>query len=498
MVHDHRPLKLNPMKKLLFATALGFLLISCTKKETLSGTILVENVSIVDVETGELLPNQNVLIQGDTILDIRTADGNVDYEVGTVIEAEGKFLIPGLWDMHSHPDDPEVWRMNPKQEEKDRLMPLFVVNGVTGIRDMGGDIKLVQRWRSLYKEGKLLAPKIFAGGPLLDGPNPMWDGSVGINSPEEAKQVVDSLIAEGVDFLKIYSLLPRETYLAVSDYANEIDFPFVGHVPYTVPPSEAAQTGMKSQEHLLEILKECSDAPTEEFIASLQVIDDRIERSNRLNDFRLNTFNTSKADSLYGVFKEYDIWHCPTLSMWYKNAWYEDELPKDADLVEYLPPYLKVYWTPEHNDHLQNRDRPAYINIKKRLYRLYLDMVKSMNQKDVMLLAGTDVGANPLCHPGVGLHNELEALTDAGLTPAEALKTATINPALFFEIQEEYGTVSQGKIADLVLLNANPLEDINHIRKIDLVIRDGQVIDSAKIAEIKNSIKAENAYPWRE
>lgn len=497
MVHDYRSLKLSPMKKLFFAAFLGFLLISCEKRETLSGTVLVEDVHVVDVETGELVSNQNVLLQGNKILDIRAADGKVNYEARTVIDAKGKYMIPGLWDMHAHPDDPEVWRMNPKQEEKDRLMPLFVVNGVTGIRDMGGDIKLVQRWRELYQDGKLLAPKIYAGGPLLDGPNPMWDGSVGINSPEEAKQVVDSLIAEGVDFLKIYSLLPRETYLAVSAYANEIGFPFVGHVPYTVPPSEAAETGMKSQEHLLEILKECAETPTEEFMASLQGIDDRIERSNQLNDFRLNTFNTTKADSLYGVFKKYDIWHCPTLSMWHKNAWYEDELQKDGDLVAYLPPYLKAYWTPEHNDHLQNREKPGYIDIKKRLYRLYLDMVDNMNQKGVMLLAGTDVGANPLCHPGVGVHNELEAFTNAGLTPAEALKTATLNPALFFDIQEKYGTVSVGKIADLVVLSENPLEDINNVRKINVVIRDGQVIDATKIAEIKNSIKTENSYSWK-
>ncbi|MFD2100711.1 amidohydrolase family protein [Flagellimonas iocasae] len=485
------------MRNIFFCALLFLILGGCQSSEKLMGTVLVTHVNVVDVESGKVIPDQNVLIQDDTILDIRSADGNVNYSANRVIQAEGKFIIPGLWDMHAHPDDPEVWRMHPKQEEKDRLMPLFVVNGVTGIRDMGGDIKLVQRWRKLYEDGALLAPKIFAAGPLLDGPNPMWDGSVGINSPEYAKQVVDSLIAEGIDFLKIYSLLPRETYLAVSSYANEIGFPFVGHVPYTVPPSEAAETGMKSQEHLLEILKECADTPSQEFMQSLEAVDDRIGRSNQLNDFRLNTFKTSKADSLYGIFKKYNIWHCPTLSMWYKNAWYEEELSKDSDLVDYLPPYLRAYWTPEHNDHLQNRDRADYIDIKKRLYRLYLEMVKAMNEKEVLFLAGTDVGANPLCHPGVGVHNELEAFTHAGLSPAEALKTATLNPALFFDIQEKYGTVSMGKMADLVLLNENPLEDINNVREINLVIRDGQVIDATEIGNIKNSIKMENAYPWK-
>ena len=486
------------MKNIVSILSICFLVLSCQPKQKLIGDVLLEHVNIVDVELGELILDQNVLIADDKIIAVRSAEDEVHYEAKTQIKAQGKYLIPGLWDMHAHPDDPEVWRMNPKQEEKDRLMPLFVVNGVTGIRDMGGDIKLAQRWRQMYESKELLAPKIFAGGPLLDGPNPMWDGSVGINGPEEVKQVVDSLIKEGVDFLKIYSLLPRETYLEVSRYANEIGFPFVGHVPFTVPPSEAAETGMKSQEHLLEILKECSDVPSEAFLNEVRALANGIERSNKLNDFRLSTFNVAKADSLYTLFKTYNIWHCPTLSMWHKNAWYESEMENDGELVTYLPPYLKAYWTPEHNDHLQYRDNQTFIETKKRLYNLYLDMVREMNKKGVLFLAGTDVGANPLCHPGVGVHNELEAFVKAGLTPAEALRTATLNPALFFEIQENYGTVAEGKVADLVLLNENPLLDINNTRKINSVVRDGKVLNTNKIEEIKKEIKVANSGTWQE
>jgi hypothetical protein len=483
--------------KVLMILVLALSAISCEKSVELSGEVLISNVNIVNVDNGQIVPNQNILLDGNKIVDIRGIEDKVGYATKSVIEADNKYIIPGLWDMHAHPDDPEVWRMNPKEEEKDRLLPLFVVNGVTGIRDMGGDIELVKRWRDKYEMGQLMAPKIFAGGPLLDGPNPMWDGSVGIDGPDKVQAVVDSLIKQGVDFLKVYSLLPRETYLELSNYANEINFPFVGHVPFTVPPSEAALTGMKSQEHLLEILKECSDKPTEEFMAELRMLDDRIERSNRLNDFRLNTFSEVKADSLYNIFKNHDIWHCPTLSMWYKNAWYESELPKDKELVSLLPPYLRAYWTPEHNDHLQYRDNQGFIETKKRLYKLYLKMVEGMHQKGIKLLAGTDMGANPLCHPGVGLHNELEAFVDAGLTPAEALQTATINPAVFFEIENEYGTVSVGKVADLVILNENPLNDINAVRQINYVVREGKILDQSKILEIKENLKNSNAIPWK-
>lgn len=471
----------------------SLLVVACQKTEKLEGTVLIENINIVDVVNASIIPNQNVLLNDNQIIYIGEANGTQNFKVDTSVKAAGNYLIPGLWDMHAHPDDPEVWRMNPNTREKDRLLPLFVVNGVTGIRDMAGDLNLIKRWRKMAESDSLLAPKIFAGGPLLDGPNPMWDGSVGINSPDQVKMVVDSLIDEGVDFLKVYSLLPRETYLALSKYANEIDYPFVGHVPFTVPPSEAALTGMKSQEHLLEILKECADQPSEAYLAEIGRMEDRIERSNKINDFRLRTFNETKADSLYNLFKANDIWHCPTLSMWYKNAWYESEYPKDEELVALLPPYLRAYWTPEHNDHLQYRNNQDFIEIKQRLYRLYQQMVHKMNQKGIKLLAGTDMGANPLCHPGVGLHNELQAFVDAGLTPAEALRTATLNPALFFEIENEYGTVEVGKIADLVILEGNPLENIQKVGQISSVIKDGRVITKNEIAEIKDNILRLNA-----
>lgn len=489
----------RPFAKCNFPWSCAFLFLfvslsSCHTRTEIQGDILLRNVNRIDMQTGAVTTLPGILIEKDRIKYVLGSanPSGVRIVAETVIDATGKYIIPGLWDMHAHPDDPEVWRMNPTVEARSRLMPLFVCYGVTGIRDMGGDIELVKQWRSQYKEGKLLAPKIYAAGPLLDGPNPMWDGSVGINGPAEVQAVADSLIAQGVDFLKVYSLLPRDTYLALSDYARKIDFPFVGHVPFTVPPSEAAVTGMKSQEHLLEILKECSPKPSPAFLAELDNIGDRIQRSNTLNDFRLSSFNEIKADSLYDLFVEYDIWHCPTLSMWQKNAWYEQELEKDKALLAYLPQYLQDYWTPEINDHLQNRDNIEYIATKKRLYELYLKMVKRMHEKGVRLLAGTDMGANPLCHPGIGLHNELKAFVEAGLTPFEALQTATINPALFFGIENDYGSVDEGKKADLVVLNRNPLESIDHISAIAFVLRDGLLLDAYQIEGIKGKILQAN------
>ncbi len=492
-IRPDRPLSLYPGFAGLVASLL-FLILSCGETREISGDVVFRNINIIDLASGEVLPARNVLLEGDRIafIDYPEQGNSVTLKAAKSIDATGQYLIPGLWDMHAHPDDPEVWRLQPAEDARNTLLPLFVVNGVTGIRDMGGDIDLVKRWRAAYVQGDLLAPVIYAGGPLLDGPNPMWDGSVGISGPEGVKPVVDSLIALGVDFLKVYSLLPRDTYMDLSAYANEIGFPFAGHVPYTVLPSEAARTGMKSQEHLLEILRECSDPPPKALLDSLDALADPIGRSNGLNTFRLSNYNEGRADSLFTLFRELGTWHCPTLSMWKKNAWYESELEKDRLLLAYLPPYLQAYWTPEVNDHLQHRDRADYIQTKQHLYQRYLHMVGRMQELGVPLLAGTDMGANPLCHPGEGVHNELEALVEAGLTPLEALRTATLNPARFLEIEADYGSVEAGKKADLVILEGNPLESIGQTRNIAYVIRGGQLLDATRLEAIRREIRERN------
>ena len=219
---------------------------------------VLENVLVVDVTNGKLLSEaQDIYLSQGRILKIAPTGSASTYTGFEKVDGTGKYVIPGLWDMHAHPDDPEVWRMDPVPKDRDLLLPLFVLHGVTGIRDMAGSLEEIFRWRNLGDQGELLVPEIIACGPLLDGPNPMWDGSLGIADTFRVQPVVDSLMLVGADFLKVYSLLPRDIYLALAAYADKVDFPMVGHVPFEVLSSEAAATGMKSQEHLLEILLEC-------------------------------------------------------------------------------------------------------------------------------------------------------------------------------------------------------------------------------------------------
>ncbi len=452
---------------------------------------MLRDIWVVDVVDGSLLSRpQDVLIIDDKISSI-TDSGTLTPPADIMqIDGHQKYLIPGLWDMHAHPDDPELWRMNPVVEHRDLLMPQFVIHGVTGIRDMAGSLAEAHRWEKLGADDQLLTPRIVACGPLLDGPNPMWDGSLGLADQSRIKPSVDSLMNAGADFLKVYSLLPRDLFFTLSRYAVQQQIPMVGHVPTEVLPSEAAVSGMKSQEHLLEILKECSSR-SQQLKAGLITFEQPtgLERYIARQRFLLDTFDEEQWEQLIQVFVEQDTWHTPTLSMWYKNAWFESELVKDRPLYDYLPPYIQTYWTTEHNDHLKYRENESFISLKQDLYRFYEKLTLDLHRAGVRIMAGTDTGANPLCWPGNGVHNELEALVNAGLLPAEALKTATINPALFLGIEAELGTVEVGKVADVVILDSNPLVNISAISQVWGVIKAGKFIGPKERQQILNQIK---------
>lgn len=468
-----------------------YLFVGCSGKRLPEASLRIFNVHVVDVEAQSVKGPCEVIIDGDSIVHVSAPGETANYKADVEWDAFGGYIIPGLWDMHVHPDDPEMWRIEPDRTSKDLLMPLFVLYGVTGIRDMGGSLEEVKRWRKARENSSLLCPEIYAAGPLLDGPEPMWDGSVGIRGPEDVPRVVDSLVNAGVDFLKVYSLLPADIYEALSEYAKVKEIPFVGHVPFQVTASQAARTGMKSQEHLLEILKEVAKPVSDSLKILLDKETDPIARYTMVTNYRLDHINMSVLDSVIDVFVKQETWQCPTLSMWFKNAWYEEELEKDQELLNMLPVYMRSYWSVDENDHLKNRDREDFIGVKRELYDFYAFLTARMHAKGVKLLAGTDTGANPLCFPGVGVHNELAALVKAGLTPGEALQTATINPAIFLGIDAFQGKIKQGYKANLVVLVNNPLENIQYTRNITTVITEGKVLGAKEIKEMRSSIVRE-------
>jgi len=391
--------------------------------------------------------------------------------------------------MHAHPDDPELWPVNPPPKEKEKLLTLLIANGVTGIRDMGGDLKLLQDWRVRVGAGTMVGPHIYACGPLLDGPKPMWPGSIAISTAEQGRQAVRDLKQKRADFIKVYSLLPREAYFAIADESKKVKLPFAGHVPDSVTPEEASDAGQASEEHLLQIVEACSDREAiKKKVAELREAGATpVERRRAYIETMLATFDTKKADALFAKFVKNNTWITPTVIVWQNNASFEDDSAKYADRMKYLPRYIREYWDPKNNAHLKGRS-PERLAAEKLLVKKYLEIIGVMQRAGVKLMTGSDFGANPLLFPGWGVHDEMALLVRAGLTPMEAIQAATRNPATFLGLDRSVGTIEKNKLADMVLLSANPLEDINNTRKIAAVFFQGRMFDRPELKRMLASL----------
>jgi len=440
------------------------------------------HVTVIDGTGAPPKPDMTVIIAGYRIAEIAKSNTISIPRSTRTIDATGSFLIPGLWDMHAHPDDPELWPVNPPPKEKEKLLTLLIANGVTGIRDMGGDLKLLQEWRARVGDGTMVGPHIYACGPLLDGPKPMWPGSIAISTAEQGRQAVRDLKQKRADFVKVYSLLPREAYFAIADESKKVKLPFAGHVPDSVTPEEASDAGQASEEHLLQIVEACSDRE-----AIKKKVDELreagatpIDRRRAYIETMLATFDAKKAEALFAKFVKNNTWITPTVIVWQNNASFEDDSARYADRMKYLPRYIREYWDPKNNAHLKGRS-PERLVAEKLLVKKYLEVIGAMQRAGVKLMTGSDFGANPLLFPGWGVHDEMALLVRAGLTPMEAIQAATRNPAIFLRLDKSVGTIEKNKLADMVLLGANPLEDINNTRKIAAVFFQGRMFDRPEL-----------------
>ena len=351
-------------------------------------------------------------------------------------------------------------------------LPLFLANGVTGIRLMLG-APMHYDWRREIELGKLAGPRMFIASPIVDGPKPVWPGSISAASAAEGRQAVSKVKQDGADFVKVYSLLSREAYFAIADEAKKQGISFAGHVPITVSVEEAAAAGQRCIEQLTGVLSACSSqedrllrSAQASFAEALATNDPmsaltQVRRDSRL---ALQTYSPGKADALFALLKSNHTWQCPTLVV-LRNIRYQDEasITNDARL-KYLPPAIKASWDPSLDSQFKGRT-PEDVALGKQVYQKERELVGAMQHAGLDILAGTDT-LNPYCFPGFSLHDELALLVQAGLTPMQALQAATRNAARFMGREHELGTIEPGKLADLVLLEANPLEAITNTRRI--------------------------------
>ena len=400
-----------------------------TKNNSRQKTIVIKNVSVVDVVNGSLLLDQTVLILGERIIEMGPSEKiNIPGDA-TLVNAAGKYIIPGLWDMHVH--------LEIAGEES---LPIFIANGVTGVRDMGANsFSLLKNWRNQIESGVREGPHILAPGPMIDGPFFTSDLRVTVTTPAEARKAVDSLVTLGVDFIKIHQQISREAYLAAADQARKHKITFVGHLPNTITPIEAIEAGQKSIEHI---------------------------------------FTAPDKLPIYPLMKQRGTRVTPTLVFLYKLARYNDSSMQNDPRASYLSPTLKAFWKTQVAAWGEGVNQT--VELMNSLMPEMMSRTLSLQKAGVELLAGTDL-AGVYIYPGSSLHEELELLVKAGLSPIEALQTATINPARFFNKEESMGTVQKGKSGDLVLLNANPLEKISNTKNIYMVIFKGRIYDEVKL-----------------
>lgn len=444
-----------------------------TAAGTAAPTLAFVHVNVIDATGAPLQPDMTVIVAKGRIVDVaKSAAAHIPTNA-TQIDARGKYLIPGLWDMHVHtafgdwvPPDEKI------------TLPLFVANGVTGVRDMGGDIPVLTRWRADIDAGKLLGPRMIFGGPMLDGPTPRFPSSAPVANASDGARVVSEIKAAGVDFIKIQSLIPRDGYFAAAQRARELGITFVGHVPDAVRASEASEAGQRSIEHFTGIFEGCS------------TIEDQLIKGPKSLGRNVSTYDPQRARALIALMAKNQTWQVPTL-VWERGQWLIDAIDKRHDpLLRYAPAAWKNRtWPMFTKDILKDMDTDP-LPVREHFVQMELDMTRAMFEAGVPFMAGTDTAAGVHVFPGFSLHEELALFVKAGLTPLQALQTATLNPAKFLHRESEMGTVEKNKVADLVLLDANPLDDIENARKIRAVVLAGRYLSRADLDLLLRQVAA--------
>ena len=449
------------MKRFRLLAALTFSLTTPLRAQTTVQLVLT-GVSVVDPATGTVAADQRIVIQGDRIVavgrDVRPLAGSRE------IDARGKFAIPGLWDMHVHFMNAGV-----------TALPLLLAHGVTSVREMGGFIDSTRSWQARMEAGTLAGPRIKTPGPILESPRYLAgvrqrDSAaggllaprilpyrIGVADSAAAERAIDSLLRLGVDFVKIRTTASRATFLGILAAARRAGLKVAGHQQPSLTLSEAVRAGQQDVEHAF-------------FPAH-------------------DTLTAAQRSALYGDLAAAGLWYTPTLVVSRAvqvsgdsglRVLFGPEAERHTPEQRYASPWLLGWWRMQLEERARDTSS-ALAAATGRMYASNLLDVRGLQDAGVTLLAGTDAGS-VLVYPGFSLHEELRLLVEeAKLTTAEALRAATTSPARYFGLEGELGRLTAGKLADIVLLDANPLVDIRNTLRIDAVVQGGKLLDRAAL-----------------
>ena len=436
-----------------FLILFGLALLCC--KPTQTGDIIITNVNVIHVEDGTLSSGQDVVVENGFIKEI-VPTGQSDPETPTLIDGSGKYLIPGLWDMHTH-----TWQKQP-------ILAMYTVHGITGIRECGGSyINEVGEWRKQISAGDISGPEIILASTI----------SALITDSTNIDSLVLSEKEAGYDFLKVYHNLSMSQLRELAQAANKYGISFSGHLPFKFPMfetiTEASNMGLSCLEHGFMLSSTFYNGQPIESAANL------LRSAHMLANIGENT-DHQKVDELSKTLVKNNTWITPTLSVWWGMGIMDQEPDSALQNWYQLAPEYKEEWeknpfkSPEPMEFTSDdfqASRDAAIT--------YAKLLKIMKDKGVSIMAGTDSPVIGII-PGHAIHKELQLMVDGGFSNLEALQAATVKPAQYLN-RNDIGMVAKGKQADIVILNANPLEDIANTMRIDGVILNGRHLDSKQM-----------------
>ena len=459
--------------------AIAALLTACTGGAT-QAPIAITHVSVIDVTSGETRPDNTVLIRGNRIAYAGPASSATLPSNATVVDGRGKFLIPGLWDMHVHAF---VYVFS------DFAGPLMLANGVTGARDMGYYIDTTLRWKADIAAGREVGPRLVVG-VRVDGPVNKARFVSHVVTEEDGVRAVDTLArrkdqSPRADFIKPYSWVPKAAYFGLAREARKLGVPFAGHVPYSVSVIEASDSGQRSIEHEDDLMRACtsSDSALRAMIGDTTEKDSQMQADAMREQARIirSSWDPARCRGVIATLARNHTWVTPTLVTYQPYAHAFDSASTHPERAKYVPGIVQGGWL---------RRRSGLTAADSMVVRSYFsfEVTRELRDAGVKILAGTDM---PLAfvYPGFSLHEELALLVKSGLTPLEALRAATYSPAEYLGALDSLGTVARGKVADLVLLDANPLADIRNTRRISAVVANGRLFDRRALTSLLDRVE---------
>ena len=446
------------MRTFCFPLLLGFLLCGCANedKKPISPTaILISNVTVIDVTDGSLQENRQVVIDSGTILKVVSdIPDSADYQ--TRIDGKGKFLIPGLAEMHAHIPSPPTSR-----ERVEETLFLYLSNGITTIRGMLGHPSHLEL-RDDALEGNLLSPRILTSSPSLNGNT--------VPNPAVADSLVRTYAEDGYDFLKIHPGIEREPFDGLIAAANEAGIPFSGHVPVAVGIRHALESEYASIDHI--------DGFLEGLVPESKMAD---PASGGFFGYNFTPLaDTTLIEELVTMSKQHGVWIVPTQSLF--ERWFA---PADTDSLlqqpemKYMPASTLAEWKRiklESTGPESEFDKSQW----EQFIRIRRQLLKELQENGQGILLGSD--APQLFNvPGFSIHHEIDGMERAGLSPLEILQSGTVNPARFFGMEDSFGKIREGMAADLILLQHNPLNDLSALKEIEGVMVRGRWLNKADI-----------------